>query len=243
MEPFLHRGAVVALASISMVFLALSLLQPWFVIHDSYSTTSSGSYVWESDMRIYTRYYMYAEDVSRNFPVDWQMVAIQDDPMSGNSGLYDLMGLVNSGLLVCIGLAWLLTIAAFLNSRLMTFILAWITSASSLFFMVVFSAKITTEVRASSQFLHYWPTSIVTGLFGKVTVSSPDFYSTDSWSWHPGWGWFLATAAVIFLIVVVVLVLHDVFIRAERDKAYREIEFSGNDEPKTNGDVDFENKP
>jgi hypothetical protein len=235
MDEFLHRRAIVALAGTSMVLLALSLLQPWFMIHDSY-TNGVNFITWENDMQIHTRYYTYVEDISNGFNFGWYFGSFHQEGefiVQQDSRISDLMGFVNDGLLLCIGLVWLLMMAALLNYRLVTFILTWITTADSMICVIIFSSRVPGAVRASGDFLRHWPTDLVTGLFGQKAISSTGIYlpQTDLWSWQPGWGWALAIVAGLLLLATVILIFHSNIIRAEEERFMLEMESS--ESPKT----------
>lgn len=223
-----------------MVLLALSLLQPWFTIHDSYG---SSNFPMENDMRIHTRYYTYAEDILKGQDFGWSIGSFQQEGefiVRQDSRISDLMGFVNSGLLLCIGLAWFLMMAALLNYIVRTFILAWVTTAASILLVIIFSGSVPEAVRVSSSYLQHWPTDLVTGLFGEKTIVGTGGYAsrTDLWSWQPGWGWFLAIVAGILLLATVILVFHSIVRLREEERLIREFESPESPKAEVSPDTD-----
>jgi hypothetical protein len=201
MEEFRHRGLIIILAASAMLLLALSLMQPWFTIRDAGVSQHEGyrSDTYDQTITIHLRY----------FTADYRYFGESTYGILGSdSEVGHLMGNLSSYLLICLGLAWLLTIAAVVNSRLTTLVLGWLAASACLLCVFFFSGSIPGAARASSQSLR-GSTYFITGLFGSKTLNSgtTQYVQIDRWSWGPGLGWVLAVASSVLLFVAVALTI------------------------------------
>jgi hypothetical protein len=206
-----YKRLVVILAVTSMFLLVLSLQLPWFTIHDEYTAYDQDGVrypiVWQNDIRIHLQYYTYLLGVMPSSNQIWQTGEYWPSTPWNENPIWEVMDSTQKGLLLCFGLIWLLSIAAVSNSRWMTLILTGISSAACLFRVFLFAGRIGPAVGDSGENLQRLPLSFISDLFGEETVTTSTYYGSQvhEWSWHPGWGFYLACAAGMLLCLAFVL--------------------------------------
>jgi hypothetical protein len=195
-----------------MLLLTASLIQPWFAIDDHINEVPGSRPSWELSWRIYPEYYTYT---------DQSATGSHASLFTSHDEIANLMDSASTVLLIGMGFAWLMTMAALANSRRFAFLFGLLTTGACLLSVMSFSMGVANAVRNSGEYLQSWPAADISGLFGKTTNLSYSQTQMNHWSWQPGWGWFFAVMAVILLAAAVFLVIHGYLRYVEEDRITR----------------------
>lgn len=219
-EGFKFRFPIVALSVTSLLLLTLSLLQPWFVIHDDYIVYDQDGVrvspgVMQNDFRLHLEYYTYSLETPEIYEKHWYAGEYWPDAWYRDNPIEELMDFMQKDVLFCLVTVWLLSLAAISNSRWIAMFFAWLSAAACLWGVAVFADSIGRAVSESGQNLQGFSLGFISGLFGEETLSIDTFYGLrlHSWSWQPGLGWYLTAIAGMLLCAINVLTWLSIFTR------------------------------